>query len=94
MQSNEGLSATAKFIKFTILVVVVVGVLLVTVVMPSQYGTDPTGIGRVLGLTQMGEAKMQLAEQAAADAMAEDILSKGKVTPPYHKHSHGDGHHH
>ena len=37
-------------------------------VLPSEYGVDPTGIGRVLGLTQMGEIKMQLAEEAAQDA--------------------------
>jgi hypothetical protein len=28
---------------------------LVTVVLPAEYGIDPTGIGRVLGLTAMGE---------------------------------------
>ncbi|MFO6370325.1 transmembrane anchor protein [Pseudomonas aeruginosa] len=42
--------------------------LLVTVVMPSEYAIDPTGVGRVLGLTQMGEVKIQLADEAAADA--------------------------
>jgi hypothetical protein len=38
------------------------------VVLPSEYAIDPTGIGRVLELTQMGEIKMQLAEEAAEDA--------------------------
>jgi len=42
--------------------------LLVTVVLPAEYGVDPTGIGRVLGLTEMGEIKVQLAKEAAADA--------------------------
>lgn len=40
------------------------------VVLPSEYGVDPTGVGSVLGLTQMGEIKMQLAEEAAQDAAA------------------------
>ena len=46
-------------------------VLLVTVVLPAEYAVDPTGIGRVLGLTEMGEIKMSLAAEAeAADAAA------------------------
>ena len=32
-----------------------------------KYGIDPTGVGRPLGLTEMGELKMQLAAEAAAD---------------------------
>jgi hypothetical protein len=35
--------------------------------MPSEYGIDPTGVGRLLGLKQMGEIKTQLAEEAATD---------------------------
>lgn len=40
------------------------------VVLPSEYAVDPTGVGRVLGLTQMGEIKMQLDQEAAQDAAA------------------------
>lgn len=39
--------------------------------MPAEYGVDPTGIGRVLGLTEMGEIKAQLAKEAAAADAAE-----------------------
>ncbi|MBN8955823.1 MAG: hypothetical protein J0H17_04410 [Rhizobiales bacterium] len=44
--------------------------ILAFVVLPSEYAVDPTGIGRVLGLTQMGAIKMQLAQEAAQDAAA------------------------
>ena len=44
--------------------------ILAFVVLPSEYGVDPTGIGRLLGLTQMGEIKLQLAQEAAQDAAA------------------------
>lgn len=47
-------------------------VLLVTVVLPAEYAIDPTGIGRMLGLTEMGEIKAQLAQEAAIDAAAEE----------------------
>jgi hypothetical protein len=44
--------------------------ILAFVVLPSEYAVDPTGVGGILGLTQMGEIKMQLAEEAAQDAAA------------------------
>jgi methionine-rich copper-binding protein CopC len=40
--------------------------LLVTVVLPAEYAIDPTGIGRPLGLTRMGEIKVALRNEAAA----------------------------
>lgn len=41
----------------------------VMVYMPAELGQDPTGVGTILGLTEMGEIKQQLAEEAAADAL-------------------------
>ena len=38
--------------------------------MPSEYGIDPTGLGKVTGLQRMGEIKVSLAQEAAADALA------------------------
>lgn len=60
--------STAKLIKSTILAAVTAGVLLVTVVMPAEYGIDPTGIGNAIGLKRMGEIKVSLTEEAAKDA--------------------------
>jgi hypothetical protein len=39
----------------------------VGVYLPAEYGIDPTGIGSVMGLTEMGEIKQQLAREAAED---------------------------
>ena len=64
---NE-LPSSAQLIKSTCIAIGAALVLLVTVVMPSEYAIDPTGVGRVLGLTQMGEVKIQLAADAAADS--------------------------
>lgn len=41
--------------------------ILVTIVLPSEYAVDPLGVGRALGLTEMGEIKTQLAEEARQD---------------------------
>ncbi len=59
------LPSSKQLLRSTIIAIIVAAVLLVTVVLPSEYGIDPTGIGRVLGLTQMGEIKVQLAAEAA-----------------------------
>ena len=67
MPSRAELPSTAKLLRSTMLAAVIAGVLLVTVVLPSEYAIDPTGAGRLLGLTQMGEIKNQLAEEAELD---------------------------
>ncbi|MDZ7630156.1 MAG: hypothetical protein U5K74_02055 [Gemmatimonadaceae bacterium] len=61
----------AALLRSTLIAMAVAGLLLVTCVLPAEYGVDPTGIGRVLGLTQMGEVKLALAEEAANNAAAE-----------------------
>ncbi len=64
------LPSSKQLLRSTILAVVAAIVLLVAVVLPAEYGVDPTGIGRVLRMTEMGEIKQQLAADAAADAAA------------------------
>jgi hypothetical protein len=61
------LPSTEKLIQSTILAAGIAGVLLVTVVMPAEYGIDPTGIGNIIGLKKMGEIRVSLAKEAAAD---------------------------
>lgn len=62
------LPGAATLVRSTLFALAVAGALLVTVVMPAEYGIDPTGIGRVTGLKAMGEIKRSA--QAAAEAVA------------------------
>ncbi|CAN5390348.1 hypothetical protein BH09PSE1_BH09PSE1_02080 [soil metagenome] len=62
------LPSTAKLLKSTGIAVAIASVVLVTVILPAEYGVDPTRIGSVFGLTEMGRIKRQLAAEAAADA--------------------------
>lgn len=62
------LPSSKQLIKSTILAIIAAIVLLFTVVLPAEYGIDPTGVGKLLRLTEMGQIKQQLAEEAAADA--------------------------
>jgi hypothetical protein len=56
--------------------------ILVTVVLPAEYGIDPTRIGRVLGLTRMGEIKTRLAREAAADEAADRAAQEAEASAP------------
>jgi hypothetical protein len=76
------LPSSRTLLRSTLIAMAVATVLLVTVVLPAEYAVDPTGIGRVLGLTQMGEIKMSLAEEAAAAESAEAALLGGGATAP------------
>jgi hypothetical protein len=71
MPTRAELPTSAQLLRSTLIAFVTAAVLLVTVVMPADYGIDPTGIGRLLNLTEMGEIKKELAAEAAADAAAQ-----------------------
>jgi hypothetical protein len=69
--SLEELPSSAQLLRSTIIAAVSAVAILVTVVLPAEYGIDPTGAGRVLGLAEMGEIKTQLAEEAEMDRQME-----------------------
>ncbi len=64
---DRELPSTKKLIQSTILAAATAGVLLVTVVMPAEYGIDPTGLGNLIGLKKMGEIRVSLEKEATAD---------------------------
>jgi len=66
--SHAELPSTQQLVRSTLIAAVSAMVLLYTVVLPAEYAVDPTGIGRTLGLTDMGEIKTRLAKEAAEDA--------------------------
>ena len=65
--STSDLPTNRQLVKATAFALVTATVLLVTVVLPAEYAIDPTGAGRLLGYSEMGEIKQQLAAEAAAD---------------------------
>lgn len=71
--------STGKLIKSTILAAVAALVLLVTVVMPAEYGIDPTGVGNAIGLKKMGEIKVSLAKEAAAEQQIAEMANSGEA---------------
>ncbi|WP_207459316.1 transmembrane anchor protein [Azospirillum sp. SYSU D00513] len=76
--AQADLPTSGQLLRSTVIAAVTAAVLLVTTVLPAEYGIDPTGVGRVLGLTEMGEIKATLAEEAEADERA----AKEGAAPP------------
>lgn len=65
--TDRDLPSTQKLVKSTIFAAVVAAVLLITTVLPAEYGIDPTGIGNAIGLKKMGEIKVSLEQEVVAD---------------------------
>ena len=53
LPKRADLPTTGKLLRSTALAALIAGGLLVTTVLPAEYGIDPTGIGRALGLTRL-----------------------------------------
>ncbi len=58
--------STPRLLKATAIALIVACVLLITAILPAEYGVDPTGIGATLGLNKLN----------AAAAAAEPMVSK------------------
>ena len=65
--SLDQLPTSAQLLRSTILAAIGAVIILVAVVLPAEYGIDPAGAGQFLGLTEMGEIKKELAEEAEQD---------------------------
>lgn len=64
------LPSTGKLLRSTVIAALIAVALLITTVLPAEYGIDPTGIGRALGLTQMGEIKTAVSAEASVEKTA------------------------
>ena len=67
MPTRAELPSTKQLIRSTIIAILAAAAILITIVLPAEYAIDPTGIGRMLRLTEMGEVKQQLAKEAEED---------------------------
>ncbi|MER9768589.1 transmembrane anchor protein [Mesorhizobium sp. M0189] len=72
------LPTSMQLLRSTLIAILAAAAILVTIVLPAEYAIDPTGVGRALKLTEMGEIKTQLAEEAEQDRLRE--LQNGTPT--------------
>ena len=66
-------ASTPQLLKATALALAVAGAILLTTVLPAEYGIDPTGIGKALGLT------------ALHPLLAKTVRSQHPNLPPAHQ---------
>jgi hypothetical protein len=81
LPNRAELPTSGQLIRSTLVAAGVAVALLVTVVLPAEYNIDPTGAGRLLGLTQMGEIKQQLHKEAEADRLRDQAAQPPAQTP-------------
>lgn len=74
LPTHADLPSSRQLIRSTLIAAVSAGALLMTTVMPAEYGIDPTGIGGALGLKRMGEIKASLASEAAKETPVDPAL--------------------
>ncbi len=65
--SLEELPSSTQLLRSTIAAALAAVAILFVIVLPAEYGIDPTGAGRMLGLTEMGEIKQELEDEAERD---------------------------
>lgn len=66
---SPALPSTARLVRATLVSILVAAVIVVTTVLPAEYGIDPTGIGARLGL----EALQPPVEPTAGEAVPADV---------------------
>ncbi|NPU93298.1 MAG: hypothetical protein HPY82_15415 [Gammaproteobacteria bacterium] len=86
--NREGLPSTQALLKATLVALVIGALVLVTTVLPAEYGVDPTGLGSRMGLTALSEATA--GEVPSAEASSANLLvSAAPVLSPVWKSANG-----
>ena len=70
LPNRAELPSAGRLLRSTAIAALIAGGLLVTTILPAEYGIDPIGVGSALGLTQMGEIKKSLISNANAGETA------------------------
>jgi len=81
----RGVEATSGgLLRATVGSALAAGAILTFAWLPAEYGIDPTGVGKMLGLTEMGEIKQQLYAEAEVEdaALAAQAVVSTTVPAP------------
>ena len=70
-QSNSELPSTQKLVKSTLIAIIVAAIILVTTVLPAEFGIDPSGVGD--SLKKMGEIKVSLSDEVVNEKSTSNV---------------------
>lgn len=73
--NKDGLPSTLSLIKATVAALVAAMLILITTILPAEFGIDPTGLGRLMGLTVMNQAQAEESIAVALPANTSDSES-------------------
>lgn len=88
-QNSQPLPSLRQLIRATILALIGAVVILLTIVLPAEYGVDPVGAGKLLGLTELNAAESDLAAGAgdvvklSANAVEIQAVTVGTNVSPF-----------
>jgi len=77
--SEKDLPTSTQLLKATVVAIAVAFILIVVVVLPAEYGSDPTGMGKILGLKEMGEIKMSLLDESHKESSQQNTTSSIEI---------------
>ncbi len=76
-------ASTPQLLKATAVALVAAGILLITTVLPAEYGMDPTGLGEAMGLTALhGRADATAAPAQAAPVVPMPAPEQSAIQQP------------
>ena len=79
--SENDLPTSSQLLKSTMVAICVGCALLILFVLPAEYGTDPTGVGELLGLKKMGQIKTRLKQdfQKENDGAKDELMAESET---------------
>lgn len=72
--SIDDLPTTKQLVRSTVIALIAATAILFLIVLPAEYGLDPTGAGELLGLKSMGEIKVSLEEESLAEVNVDNSM--------------------
>ncbi len=78
--NNHHLPTVAQLLKATGIALFVAVAILITTVLPSEFGIDPTGIGKAMGLTALSVTNAEAAKLPASVATSEPSVQTPSAT--------------
>jgi len=73
------IQSLASLVKASIIASILAAIILLTVVLPAEYGIDPTGIGKAMGLTVMANNAEQTVKPALSSCDERALLRQDTV---------------
>lgn len=79
--TRSELPSVRQLNKATAFAAATAAILLVTTVLPAEYGIDPTGVGSALGLTAMGDGKQAEQQTESGWSASGDQSEQTPINP-------------